>query len=66
MWDELHLNPAVDHRVVHNYLGGLGWEFHIEWVPGSAGTISENTFVGPGGTFSMGGAATMVGNVTVP
>jgi hypothetical protein len=63
-WDEIHLNPALRATVSHNYLGGTNWQFHIEWVGGVGGTVSENTFrIGPQ-MVSMGGAATMSGNVT--
>lgn len=65
-WDELHLIPAADARVLHNYFGGSDWEFHIEWVTGEAGEVSENTFVGAIPMISMGGAAVMTGNITVP
>lgn len=45
LWDELHLNPAVDVAVQHNYIGGDTWEFHIEWVNGTdGGGVVENTF----------------------
>jgi len=68
-WDLLYLVPAEDHRILHNYLGAAGYEFHVEWVPGYGGEIRENTFVGAGtmdGAISMGGAATMSGNEFVP
>jgi hypothetical protein len=65
-WDLLYLVTAEDHRIVHNYLGALGYEYYVEWVPGYGGDISENTFVGVPSepqAISMGGAATMTGNV---
>jgi len=68
-WDLLYLVTAEDHRILHNYLGAAGFEFHIEWVPGYGGEIRENTFVGArtmSMAISMGGAATMSGNDFVP
>jgi hypothetical protein len=64
--DLLYLVPADDHRVIHNYLGARGYEYYVEWVPGFAGEISENTFEGVMSeplAISRGGAATMFANV---
>jgi hypothetical protein len=64
--DLLYLVLAEDHRVIHNYLGALGYEFYIEWVPGYDGKIVENTFEGvmsEGLAISNGGAAVMANNV---
>ena len=64
--DLLYLVPAEDHRVIHNYLGARGYEFYVEWVPGFAGEISENTFEGVMSedlAISNGGATLMANNV---
>jgi hypothetical protein len=66
VWDELHLNPALELSVTHNYIAGTSWEFHIEWVDGAGtGAVTENTFVGAVATLrNQGGAAPLEsGNV---
>jgi hypothetical protein len=64
LWDEIHLNPALNSRVIHNFIGGTGWEKHIEWVAGSGGTISQNTFSAGPIAVSPGASAMQSGNVT--
>ncbi len=64
--DLLHLNPAQDHRVIHNYLGARGYEYYVEWASGTDGEISENTFEGVMSeplAISNGGATSMYANV---
>ncbi|MBX7190593.1 MAG: hypothetical protein K1X94_00960 [Sandaracinaceae bacterium] len=65
VWDELHLNPATDHRVIHNYIDGTSWEWHIEWVGGTGGEIRDNTFVGPVRPYNVEAAMT-TGNEMIP
>jgi hypothetical protein len=66
IWDELHLNPATDHRVIHNWIGGAAWQVHIEWVTGTLGTMTENTFAGVVPMIGSGAATTTSGNLMVP